>query len=254
MASILCFLARLTVKHADQDLHSHPLYCNNQGLVDQVITIAKFPTIFPNTIMEAERDCIVQILASLKTPGQVAPLIHHVKGHQDHDTPYEQLALKAQLNCNADTYAAKYTRDNPDPELSKAHLFPAGECVLDLQHGTITCNLKEELPKAGNLPTFWEKNQTNAGWWDIDMFDHITWEAHGQALQQHAKHWPTFVKNIHQILPLGKRVHCYDPKYPLNCLTCNSLEEDMEHFWKCRHSKWIEWHRNFFSRSWTNIW
>ena len=54
----------------------------------------------------------------------------------------------------------------------------------------------------------------NEKWWHECVFDLIDWDAHGAALNHHATHRTTLVKYIHQLLPIGKQVHCYDPKYP----------------------------------------
>ena len=70
--------------------------------------MSKFPKIFPNTTVESEWDCLAQILDSLQLLQHMAPSIHHVKGHQDDDTPYEQLPLPAQLNCDADAYTGSF--------------------------------------------------------------------------------------------------------------------------------------------------
>ena len=75
----------------------------------------------------------------------------------------------------------------------------------------------------------------------------IDWSAHGQALKRHGKHRTTLVKYIHKILPIGKQVHRYDPKYPPNCPSCNADLEDMKHFWSCKASTRIEWRRQFLT-------
>ena len=103
IASILRFLVRMTmIYHTTQDIWSHTLYCDNQGLVKRINKLMTYPTIFPNSTMEPEWDCLAQILDSLKFLQHHAPSIHHVKGHQDEETPYEQLPLNAQVNCDAD--------------------------------------------------------------------------------------------------------------------------------------------------------
>ena len=167
-----------------QLLLSHPLYCNNQGLVERINKLTDFPMIFPNTTFEPEWDCLAQILDSLQLLQQAAPTIHHVKGHQEEDTPYEQLPLPAQLNCNADAYAGAYIHTNLAPPISCtiAHLFPAGECLLMLSKGTITQDNKMELAEARNLLPLQDKIQSDAGWWDPTVFDMVDWTAHGKAL------------------------------------------------------------------------
>ena len=232
-------------------LPSHPLYCDNKGLVERINKIAGYPTIFPNSTMELEWDCLSQILCSLQTLEQAAPTIHHVKGHQDVETPREQLLLEAQLNCDVDAEAEAYllkkkkSKDyllsNPSISHQEAPMFPAGECTLRLRKGIVTRDLKMELAEAQILPSLREKISDDASWWDQTTLNTIDWVAHGQALGRREKQQPTYVKYVHQILPLGKRTHIYDSKYPSNCPTCTAPVEDMGHFWQCQHQSQIQW-------------
>ena len=82
-------------------------------------------------------------------------------------------------------------------------------------------------------------------WWDESIFDMVDWPAHGQALKRHAQHHTTLVKFLHQIPPIGKQVHKYDPTYPPTCPSCHHEKEDMTHFWKCQAPTGLEWRRQF---------
>ena len=53
------------------------------------------------------------------------------------------------------------------------------------------------------------------------------------------------MKHIHQILPLGARVHRYDKKYPPQCASCRNATETQEHFWRCQTPARITWRRKF---------
>ena len=89
----------------DDSCKAPHLVCDNQGLVQMVTRIIAYPTIYPNMTMEAEWDCLAQILATIRELNVMAPTIEHVKGHQDESTPYEELSLLAQLNCDANYFA-----------------------------------------------------------------------------------------------------------------------------------------------------
>ena len=140
MLSSLRFLVHMQcLQQRPHDIVTPPhLVCDNKGLVTTITTLQSYPKVFPNTTMEAEWDCIAQILQSYHKLGMLSPTIDHIKGHQDEREPYETLPLLAQLNCDADAFATKYLQDHPTTPHRTAHLFPAGECVLQLQHGTIT--------------------------------------------------------------------------------------------------------------------
>ena len=132
MLSFFHFLIRMTKMH-QRDGHqaqSPYLVCNNQSLVWSVDKMTKFSTIFPNTTMDVEWDCLAQILQAIKSLGEVLPNIDHIAGHQDKDTPYGQLSLPAQFNCNANTLAAVYLHDNPLMEHKHSPIFLAGELIM----------------------------------------------------------------------------------------------------------------------------
>ena len=82
-----------------------------------------------------------------------SPTIEHIAGHQDEQTPYEQLSLSAQLNCDADTLANTYLRENPTMDHTISGNFPACGGILHLQKGTITRDLKYECAEARTLPS-----------------------------------------------------------------------------------------------------
>jgi hypothetical protein len=61
----------------------------------------------------------------------------------------------------------------------------------------------------------------------------VNWTAHGRALNRHEPQKVTLVKYLHNILPVGKVVHSYDPKYKDECPTCNQPQEDQHHLCRC---------------------
>ena len=159
------------------------LVCDNQVLVKMIARITAYSTIYPNMTMEAEWDCLAQILLTIKALNTMAPTIDHIKGHQDESTPYEELPLLAQLNCDADCFANTFLRNHPKIIHSTAHQFPAGECLLQLRVGTITRDIKHECCHARNLPAYQEYVTKKSKWFHECVFDTIDWEAHGRALK-----------------------------------------------------------------------
>ena len=79
--SFLRFLLLMRRIHEQVDCINSPhLVCDNQGLITMVTKLLTFSTIYPNTKMEAEWDCIAQILDSLQDLDTMAPSMAHVKG------------------------------------------------------------------------------------------------------------------------------------------------------------------------------
>ena len=244
MLSLLHFLSTMITIHGDTEgpqLQVHTLHCDNEGLVTTLQQLQEYTHIYPNVTITPEWDCLAQTLHTLKTLGNRQPGPSHIKGHQDNEMPYEELELPVQLNCGADHYASQYLMDSPNIHHQWAIVFPQAACILHLPQGTITHNFKIELRNTQNDIPFQAKLcKTNQ--WDNQDFKSIDWMAHVQALQQHERHRPTFVKYLHDLLPIGKRTHKYNPKYPLSCPSCQAPNKDIHHFLQCPAIHCLKWH------------
>ena len=130
-------------------------------------------------------------------------------------------------------------------DYTTSHVFPAGECTLQLRHGTVTRDIKYECAATRTLPPLRIKITQDSDWWSHRVFDAVDWTSHGRALQKHGQHRTTLVKLIHKILPLGKRVARYDKKYPPNCPSCRAPNKNLQHFWSCQAATRITWRRQF---------
>ena len=68
--------------------------------------------------------------------------------------------------------------------------------------------------------------------------------AHGQALKRLKKHRKALVQYVNDWLPIGKRVHKYDPKYPEWCPSCTAQVEDTNHLMTCTATSRQMWHKD----------
>ena len=186
------------------------------------------------------REILWELRHSFHSLGTTSPLIIHIKGHQDKDKNYSDLALPAQLNCNADQAAAQFLQDYPDEDYKIAPVFPSGGCQLQLSNGIVTYNFKQELNLAQTLQPL-RAHLCHQHGWTIQIFDTIDWTSHGRALRRHEKHRVTMVKYLNDCLPLGKLIHKYDPEYPKSCPSCEAPMEDIQHFWACPSADRIKW-------------
>jgi hypothetical protein len=193
--------------------------------------------------MEAEWDVIAEIKATLTQLHPTSqPTLEHIEGHQDLLKPREELSLKAQLNCQADDLTNDYLNDNPTLDHSRVPLLPTTGCQLHLSQGTVTRDLKKELKLARTVPPM-KKELCHRYNWSEEDFDGIDWTSHGRALNRLQQHKSTLVKYLNDILPIGKMVHRYHPKYPQSCPTCQDPMEDRDHFWRCPHASRNKWRR-----------
>ena len=167
-------------------LLEHSMHCDNESLITTILLFQEHALIYPNVKVTSDWDCIAQILHTLKALGPSKPTLAHIKGHQDTETPYEELDLAAQLNCDADHLAAQYLADNSTINHRYATVFPQAACALHLWHGTLTYNHKLELQNARTYPSFKAK-LCHSNTWETQDFDTIDWTAHSQALRRHEK-------------------------------------------------------------------
>jgi hypothetical protein len=104
MASGLTFLKRICLfcDHLDT-LPLRKMYCDNLGLIKKVTYFFKYRLVSIKCALHSEYDIVYQVF--LLCEYQSAPVILHVKGHQDSKIAYANLPLPAQLNVDADCLA-----------------------------------------------------------------------------------------------------------------------------------------------------
>jgi hypothetical protein len=228
-------------------LRNHPLVCDNKSIVNKINEIIQYDKVYPNVTMASEWDVLAEIRAAmLELTAEGQPTISHIKGHQDRKTPFAKLPLKAQLNCRADWLAEEYLTENPTLDHSRVPILPTSGCQLFLSHGTVTHNIKQEVKNARAAPPLKARLCRRHDWSD-DEFEDIDWQLHGQALNQLQRHKKTLVQYLHDWLPVGKKVHQYDKKYPESCPSCQAPVEDREHLWECRAPCRSQWRRECLS-------
>ena len=91
-------MVRLYQKPEDS-IHPPHLVCDNHGLIMLMNRIKGYPHIYPITTMDAEFDCLAQILDTVRELDALTPTFNHVKGHQDERTPGTSTSGTTQLQC-----------------------------------------------------------------------------------------------------------------------------------------------------------
>jgi hypothetical protein len=216
------------------------MLCDNQGIVKTYNNLQNYKHAYPNASMASEWDVIAEIRTATLALGQSTPTLTHIKGHQDATRPFHELPLSARMNCEADWLANSYLSEDPIIDFSTVPILPTSGCQLNLEKGTVTFNLKQQLRMATSIPPLRAKLCKKHDW-SHDTFDNIDWTAHGRALRRHDRHRVTMVKFLNDILPLGKLANTYDPKYPPSCPSCSEPLEDRQHFWTCQAPTRRKW-------------
>ena len=218
------------------------MVCDNQSMVNKTNEISKYVTVFPNSTVASEYDVLAKIRTAMRQLGTSQPVLEHIKGHQNEKTSWNKLTLSARLNCRADELADQYLKEFPEVDQTRVPLLPSSGCQLHLANGTTTYDLKLNLTHARTIPPLRQKLcERNA--WEDTVFNMIDWTAHGQALKRLKKHQITLVQYVNDWLPLGKRVHMYDPKYPEWCPSCTAQVEDTTHLMTCPATSRTKWRK-----------
>ncbi len=110
MLSILWFIIQL-FKYCGTEPRCSELYSDNMALIQRIDKQLGRNTWYPNDTISSDWDVLQAIVTTLRRFPRT-PLVSHVKGHQDNNTAYALLSLKAQLNVDADTAASLFQTDH----------------------------------------------------------------------------------------------------------------------------------------------
>jgi hypothetical protein len=186
---------------------------------------------FPNETLTPSWD----ILQAIRTNFHLHPdlSLFHVRGHQDKSTDPSELPFQSQLNIQADALATSF-QGTSNHATAKGPLIPGTGCHLVIERQYLPSHHRRKLrTRRGHhqlLQNIQHKHQLS----DVAM-THINWESHAQAIQNFQVTSTTFlVKFLSKWLPVGKRVHRYNPAvYPSQCPSCSCENEDFNHAFRC---------------------
>jgi hypothetical protein len=120
--------------------------CDNYGCVKML----QYLTTELTDLDKAEADLISSITrANLAKFTDVE--VVWVKGHQDDNTPYDDLPLLAQLNVDCDTAAKKHLREGTHPTSRPAPL-PDAKATLFFGTNMVTTEINEQIQYAAQAP------------------------------------------------------------------------------------------------------
>jgi hypothetical protein len=229
------------VKKAWGPIGECQIVCDNEALVKQLNKDYDPRGTQPNQTTIAEWDIIAEIWETISTDETATTMtLDHIKGHADDHQEYNKLSLLQQLNVDADRLANEYIQQHWDKEYQHVRLLPASGIQLQLKQGTITYHHKRRIKEA-SVEENQRKHLCKKTGWSQETFDTVAWEVHRRALNRLSKRKTILIKYLHDITPVGKQVHRYDPKYPAQCPSCDEPIETQEHLHQCPHIKRQEW-------------
>jgi hypothetical protein len=181
------------------------------GLIACIESQGKLRYPVPNSTFKPDWDH-VQAIVWIRRKIQMNVMYTHVKGHQDTETPVEELDLMWQLNVEANRYAADYRRQYGSHR-PLIPLMPTRLVALDINGRTIHRRFKQSIREAIHGPHLLEEMQLRYDWPDGTTIESIDWEAHRQAAQAQNLCHSHYLKLCHNLLPTvsqltSHRKHC----------------------------------------------
>jgi Reverse transcriptase (RNA-dependent DNA polymerase) len=168
--------------------------------------------------------------------------IQYIKGHQDEKTPYAQLSLFAQLNCDADKLAGDY-QDLHGCVRPLILMTPRTKALIHLPEGSITGKFASKLRLAYSGPRLLKAMQEKYQWSEVTTMA-VNWEAHGTALGKQIKRNMHFTKMVQDIIPTNAWLNKLD-KGKRICPCCPEVKEDRDHILRCPAPARDQWRQAF---------
>jgi hypothetical protein len=197
MLVILWFLVQICEFCGSAPLGS-TMYCDNQALVNPIAKRLCCTRWYPNKMISSDWDIIQAIISTLAI-FTICPDIHHVKGHQDTQTPYARLSLEVQLNVDADAAASEF-QDTFGGIWWQVPRISRNLAQLSLAHKTVTHHYLKHIRQAYCHPLSWSYiGKCNP--WSSDTLVMVNWKGLGTACNRYHNQRPYVVELNHDILP-----------------------------------------------------
>ena len=234
----LCWLYHALPTGAPMNHVTITHYLDNQSVISRIKSTHKQVQSFPNANLQAEHDVIKAIVLTLREiPLKIR--FEWVQGHQDSHTPYRNLKLPAQMNCDADHEASQYKWPDNRSSLTVTPL-PETPCQLIIQGKSITGHIKRRIREESTIPALKEHLKKKFEW-DQSTLDAIDWPLYQEIITKYKSQRTTLVKHLHNISPTGHIANRNNEHLPHNCPACQAPHEDNKHVLTCNHQSRLEW-------------
>eukprot|EP00957_Ditylum_brightwellii_P011045 837447-Ditylum_brightwellii.AAC.1 len=148
------------------------MHIDNKGVVMLIINQLSYMHNYLYNTFKPDWDLIVQSAITLCTYGKNLSF-SHIKGHQDDDTPEEDLDLPAWLNISADRLVTQYRIQHRQTCLQVPCVAVNTVQVLT-PSGVVTNHYMKQLWDITDTPTLRSYPQQKHGWND-GIFECINW-------------------------------------------------------------------------------
>ena len=188
--------------------------------------------------LDAEWDQLITAHTLLKL-FPTRPTVHHIKGHQDRSTPYDELDPIAQMNVDADLLATVELK-----EYGRIHdsipFDPACGAALSVDGRTITRDIERTIQEKLFLTPL-QSYMCNRFNWSNKTFESIDWGAFSQVYSQFTRSRKFFYQFGWKKLPTGARLYSRESRFDDRCPSCQCPDESDDHIFRCNHVDRRKW-------------
>jgi len=207
---------------------------DNLGLITSLTKRREYPNPYPNATLQPDWDIIEEIHNTYLQLSNTSVQYGWVKAHQDNDTPYEQLSVKAQYNVDADHLATDYMEANP-ARRKISPLLPTARCILQIRNKTIHGHYTTAIREAASIPELFGYLRGKHRW-TKQTLSNIQWKWLTLAANNYEHSDNHVMKLVYDQLPTPayKSKNGGQPWLQINCRHCNQHPETFDHLLRCK--------------------
>eukprot|EP01082_Thalassiosira_pseudonana_P008637 g7672.t1 g7672 contig26:13077-14873(-) len=159
-------------------------------------------------------------------------ILHHIYGHQDDNTSYENLEFQSHLNVDCDGEAKRQIRASSIS--GRAEAEPGTSAMLYLGDDLITSHMAEQIQYAGQAPKMFQYIRERFEWTDQQCCS-VNWKGIGAAKNRLTRPVSNrTTQMMHGWLNVGHQKIKLDQDGTCPC--CGQYEEDQIHLYRCENT------------------
>jgi hypothetical protein len=234
IARFLHHLPKFSSMTYPQHLQIVPM-TDNQGLITSLTKRNAYSTPYPNATLQPDWDLIEEIYTTYKHLNIAHVRYIWIKGHQDSDTPYDELSIPAQFNVDADQLAGEFLEIHPNPR-PVSPLVPKARCILQVRDKTVHGHYTENIREAASLYDLYGYLRHKYKW-TRQVIHNIKWEWFRLAANNYSQTDNHLTKLVYDQLPTQAHKSKQGGQKWLspNCRLCHQEPETFDHLLHCDH-------------------
>ena len=222
-------------------------WIDNQGVVQRILEEFQSKYKRPNLTLQPDWDIIHEVATTYRKLSSITYTPKWIRSHQDATTPYQDLTLEAQMNCDADKQAEEFHQSPQGRQRRpRVPLLPHTHAHLVVQGRHVTSSYKTTIRDAATLPSYFQYLQQRFEWED-GTIQKIDWDMVSQLVMPFDDARPTLVKHMHGIAPTGIIANRNDPQASNQCPACLECQETNDHLFVCPAPSRDQWRQTLMT-------